>query len=64
MGSINLELPPRLKEEVDALVKDGWFRAVDEVICEALRRFLESHRPDAMELAIREDTEWGLRGEE
>lgn len=34
------------------------------VIAEALRRFLETHRPELMEMFIREDVEWGLRGKD
>jgi predicted nucleic acid-binding protein len=31
---------------------------------EALRRFLDVHRPELLERFIREDVEWGLHGEE
>jgi hypothetical protein len=31
---------------------------------EAIRRYLDSHRPDLMEKFIRDDVEWGLHGDE
>jgi hypothetical protein len=43
-------------------VKEGWYRHDDDVIEEALRRFLSTHTPGEMEKAILEDVEWGLRG--
>ncbi len=35
-----------------------------ELLSEALRRFLDIHRPELMEKCIRDDVEWGLRGKE
>jgi hypothetical protein len=32
------------------------------VFQEAIRRFLQAHRPELMERFVREDIEWGLRG--
>jgi Arc/MetJ-type ribon-helix-helix transcriptional regulator len=61
---LRTEVPSRLLAEMQALVEAGWFRSVDEVILDALRRFLDSHREDLMEELIREDVEWGLRGKD
>lgn len=58
------ELPARLVAEVQALVDAGWFRDRDAVITEALRRYLESHQPQLIERFVRQDIDWGLRGEE
>ena len=49
---------------MQSLVDAGWFRSLDEMILDALRRFLDSHREDLMEGLIREDVEWGLRGKD
>ena len=35
----------------------------EDILKEALRKFLDSHRPEMMERFVREDTEWGLRGD-
>ncbi len=37
----------------------GWFRDINDLFLEALRRYLDSHRP---ELIIRQDVKWGLHG--
>jgi Arc/MetJ-type ribon-helix-helix transcriptional regulator len=60
--TIQLELPPRVYEQVRSLVADGWFRDEKDLVSEALRRYLETHRADLQELFIREDVEWGLYG--
>jgi Arc/MetJ-type ribon-helix-helix transcriptional regulator len=62
MKTIHTKVPDQLYGQMDRLVKEGWFSSHDDVIAEALRRFLESHRPELMEKFIREDVEWGLHG--
>jgi Arc/MetJ-type ribon-helix-helix transcriptional regulator len=64
MKTIQAELPERLYEKVQSLVKEGWLRGEDVVLSEATRRFLETHESELMEKFIREDVEWGLHGEE
>jgi len=63
-GTIQMTLPPRLYQQIRTLVADGWFRDEDDLLLEALRRFLDVHRPELLERFIREDVEWGLHGEE
>jgi Arc/MetJ-type ribon-helix-helix transcriptional regulator len=63
MKTVQAELPEKLYEALQAFIRDGWCANEGELIREALRRFLESHRPDLMERHIREDVEWGLRGD-
>lgn len=60
--TIQAELPERLMDDARALVAKGWAGSVDELLADALRRYLESHREDLAEKFIREDVEWGLRG--
>jgi Arc/MetJ-type ribon-helix-helix transcriptional regulator len=55
-------LPAALVAEMEALVEAGWFRDRDTLLADALRRYLESHRPQLMERFVREDVDWGLRG--
>jgi Arc/MetJ-type ribon-helix-helix transcriptional regulator len=59
--SITVELPDRLGEEVQALVNAGWFRDEPEVLCAALREFVQRHRPELAERFQREDIAWALR---
>lgn len=61
---VQTEIPTRLLTEMEMLVNAGWFRDMDELMRNALRRFVESHRDELMERFIREDVEWGLHGDE
>jgi Arc/MetJ-type ribon-helix-helix transcriptional regulator len=61
-ATLEVEVPQKLQEEMQALVEAGWFRSLDEIVVDALRRFVDSHRGELMEERIREDVEWGLRG--
>ncbi len=62
MKTIHARIPEQLYRQMDALVKQGWFRSKEDVIDQALRRFLESHRPELIEKYIQEDVDWGLHG--
>jgi Arc/MetJ-type ribon-helix-helix transcriptional regulator len=59
---IEAEIPAQLFAEIQSLVDTGWFRSVDDVVLDALRRFLDSHREELIEGLLREDVEWGLHG--
>jgi Arc/MetJ-type ribon-helix-helix transcriptional regulator len=61
---IQMTLPPRLYQQVRHLITEGWFRNENDLLVEALRRFLDTHLPELMEKFIREDMEWGLHGKE
>ena len=61
---IEAEIPDRLFAEIQSLVNTGWFRSVDDVVLDALRRFLSSHREELMEEFLRQDVEWGLHGQD
>jgi len=64
MKSITLECPDQLHEQLLTLVRSGWARSPEEAVIEALRRFLESHRPELQEAHVLKDIEWGLKGKE
>ena len=64
MKAISAELPDKLYQEVKSLVDKGWFRNEADIVLEALRRFLDTHKVELMEKFIREDVEWGLHGKE
>ena len=61
---VQTEIPDSLLQQAQNLVAAGWFRSLDEVMLDALRRYVESHRAELMEAFIRQDVEWGLHGEE
>lgn len=64
MAKLFAEIPPRLREEAERFVEEGWHRDMDGLVTEALRRYLDSHSEALMERFIKEDIEWGLRGED
>ena len=63
-ASIHTEVPISLINQAQKLVEAGWFQDLDEIVLDALRRFLDSHREELMEDFIRQDVEWGLTGDE
>jgi len=62
MKTIQTEVPEQLYKKAMALVKEGWFRDEKDIFSEAIRRFLDSHRPELMEKFVLDDVEWGLHG--
>lgn len=55
--SIQMAIPPRLHQQIRFLIEEGWYRDENELFLEALRRFLDTHRPEIMEQFIRNDKE-------
>jgi len=62
--TVQTDVPVRLLSEMQALVGAGFFGSLDELMLDALRRFVESHRTELMERFARDDVEWGLHGDE
>jgi len=61
--TIQAELPPELTDRARSFVEDGWASYLNEVLAEALRRFLDSHSAELSESMVREDVKWGLHGD-
>lgn len=64
VATVQTDVPVRLYTEMQMLVETGWFRDLDELMSDALRRFVDSHRGELMERFVLEDVEWGLHGDE
>ena len=62
MKTIQVEVPEQLYKKVLHLVKKGWFRDENDILAEAIRRYLDTHQSDLMEKYIRDDVDWGLHG--
>ena len=62
--AIQAELPEELVAEARAFIEQGSVGDFDELLAEALRRYLESHPTRLTESFIRDDVAWGLRGRE
>ncbi len=60
--AVQAELPEQLIADARAFVEQGWVGDFDELLAEALRRYLESHSSRLAESFIREDGAWGVRG--
>jgi hypothetical protein len=58
------EIPDQLWQQAQALVQQGWADNLEEIVTDALRRYLESHQAVLTETFIQEDVEWGLHGED
>ena len=62
MKTIKVQIPDRMYQQIETLVKEGWFRDREDIINVALRKFLEANQPELLEQFFREDVEWGLSG--
>jgi hypothetical protein len=62
--TIQAELPSKLIAQAKAFVGEGWAGNMNELLADALRRYLESHSAELTEAFLREDVEWGLHGRE
>ena len=62
MTTLNVELPDQLREQLRAFVAQGWFSSENELVQEALRRFLEARAPELAARFVKEDVGWGLKG--
>lgn len=61
--TVQVTLPEELVSKARQFVAEGWAADFDNLMAEALRRYLESHEPELTEAFIREDVEWGLHGQ-
>ena len=64
MANFVAEIPPRLREEVQRFIEAGLHRDLDGLVADALQRYLDTHSDVLIEPFIKEDIEWGLRGQE
>jgi hypothetical protein len=61
--AVQISLPEELLKQAQRFVEDGWAGQLDDLLAEALRRYLESHGPTLTESFIRDDVAWGLHGD-
>ena len=64
MTTLQTQIPDQLLQQAQYLVKQGWNANIDELIAEAMRRYLESHREAMAEQFIKDDVDWGLHGQD
>lgn len=61
---IRANLPPELTARARSYVEEGWAGGFDELLADALRRFLESHSVRVTEGLVMDDVQWGLHGKD
>ena len=64
MKTIALECPDEMHERLQTLAREGWIKNPEQAALEALRRFLDSHRPDLQRSQLMGDVQWGLHGQQ
>jgi len=62
--AIQTQLPENLVKQAEYFVLQGWATNLNDLLTEALRRYLETHRAEFMEQFIRDDIAWGLHGQD
>jgi hypothetical protein len=62
MRTLSIECPDSLADRLTQFVCEGWVADEQQAVIEALRRFLDSHRPELTESQVLADVEWGLHG--
>ncbi len=62
--AVQTTLPSELLAQAQDFVDEGWAGNFDELMAEALRRYLESHSARLAERFVKEDVAWGLHGGE
>jgi metal-responsive CopG/Arc/MetJ family transcriptional regulator len=60
--TMRVSLPGELIAELDDRISEGWFPSRDLVVEKAMKKFLNSHRPEILEKHILEDVKWALGG--
>ena len=56
------KLTPKLLEELENIVKEGWYTDRSEAIRDAVRKLIMEKRLSKEERNIIKDVEWGLHG--
>jgi hypothetical protein len=64
MKTLTVQCPDELAEQLQRLVRDGWVADEQQALIEALKRFVDSHRPELIESQVRRDVQWGLHGKD
>ena len=60
MKSLQIELPEKLAQELDTMVKAGWFHNESEIMRLALFEFIQHSHFELLEQFQREDIAWAL----
>jgi Arc/MetJ-type ribon-helix-helix transcriptional regulator len=64
MEAIPTKITPRLIDEIDEIIHEGWYANRSELIRDAIREMIKRMKADRLEIAIKEDVKWGLHGKD
>jgi Arc/MetJ-type ribon-helix-helix transcriptional regulator len=60
-SNINIELSPRLLQNIQRLINEGWFKNVDDFVETAARYYLERHTEEMWEEYVEHEIKAGLQ---
>ena len=61
MDTIPAKITPRLVQELDGLIEDGWYANRSEAIRDAVRELVEKHRDKHLMKAVEDDIAWAKK---
>ena len=61
MKQIQIELPDKIADQIETMVRDGWFQDEGELLRTAVVEFLQNRRLALTEEFQREDIAWALQ---
>lgn len=62
MESVPAKLTKRIVDEMEELIKQGWYANKSELIRDAIRELIKKQKITQLESAIKSDIQWGLYG--
>lgn len=62
MECIPAKLTKRIVDEMEELIKQGWYANRSELIRDAIRELIKKQKVAQLESAIKSDVQWGLYG--
>ena len=63
MQTVTAKITPKLIDELDVLIKEGWYANRSEAIRAAIRELIDKRKYMKLRTAIEDDIKWGLHGE-
>ena len=64
MEAIPAKITPKLIQEMDEIIEEGWYANRSELIRDAVREIVHKLKAERLEAAIKADVQWGLHGKD
>ena len=62
METVPAKLTKRIVNEMEEIIKQGWYANKSELVRDAIRELIKKQKITQLESAIKEDISWGLYG--